>query len=206
MKHFNSGFNNGILFDVDGVLLNWVEQFDVWIKNVYSHLCTDYNPNSYDITRRHGIKNPKTGEALIRAFNSLDNILYKPPARGDITFTRHLCKDFTHAGICSCFSNDQVVVDNRIKLLKKIYGKDTFKDFAFLDICDSKEEVLQLYKSDLGYTTYIEDSVTNANIGASLGYKVYLIKRPWNFDIPLDSRVIIVDSIENIFLNKYETQ
>lgn len=193
MKHVSS---QGVLFDVDGVLLNWVKPFDAWILNNYSHLCTWFNPNAYNIQQRHGISSAITSAALIRAFNSLRDFSHRPVARGDITAVERICKKFSYAGVCSCFSSDSDVYRNRITWLKELYGQDTFRDFIFLDIHESKEKTLEELREN--YSVYIEDSATNAQLAHDIGYKTFLISRPWNFEIPISDQIIVCDTLKEV--------
>jgi uncharacterized HAD superfamily protein len=64
--------------------------------------------------------------------------------------------------------------------LKKLFGETAFEKFVFLDTGADKDEALEPYRNS-GYF-WIEDKITNAQVGSELGLKSLLMEHGHNMD------------------------
>ena len=71
-------------------------------------------------------------------------------------------------------SLDKSIQKRRLKNLEKLLGKDFFEDVIFLDTYQPKDNVLKNY-ANTGYW-WIEDNITNAIVGKSLGLQSILFR------------------------------
>ena len=68
-----------ILTDIDGVVLDWEEGFNVWMQH-HGHNLTEGYQYVYDVGTRYGITK-QTSRSLIKQFNESAAIGFLPPLR-----------------------------------------------------------------------------------------------------------------------------
>ena len=66
---------NIILTDADGVLLNWADTFQEWMRDRGYHLL---NPNTYSVAEQYGLTD-KVKKILVKQFNDSSTIGFLPP-------------------------------------------------------------------------------------------------------------------------------
>jgi hypothetical protein len=64
--------------------------------------------------------------------------------------------------------------------LKKLFGETAFEKFVFLDTGADKDQALEPYR-DSGYY-WIEDKITNCQVGSKLGLSSLLMEHGHNMD------------------------
>jgi FMN phosphatase YigB (HAD superfamily) len=171
--------NNLILVDADGVLLNWEFAFDCWM-NEHGHHKQDGFQFKYDIGKRYGIDRD-TGKKLIKTFNESAAIGFLPPLRDAIHYVRKLHEEHGYVFHCiTSLSLDRNAQKLRRMNLEKLFGDSVFEEIVCLDTGADKDEALLPYKDSECW--WIEDKITNAEVGAKLGLRSVIMEHGHNLD------------------------
>ena len=88
MKFKNIRKNKIILTDIDGVILDWEEGFNVWMQHHGHELVDDYQ-YMYNIGERYGMSYEQ-GSKLVKQFNESAAIGFLPPLRDAQFFVKKL--------------------------------------------------------------------------------------------------------------------
>lgn len=166
-----------ILVDADGVLLNWEYAFEIWMEQHGFEQIPGGNLD-YDIGKRYGISREQTVR-LIKLFNESAAIGFLPPLRDAIHYVQKLHKE--HGYVFHCITS--VSIDpNAMRLremnLHKLFGDTVFQKIVCLDTGADKDSALYPYR-DTG-CWWIEDKITNAELGAKLGLNSLLMEHGHN--------------------------
>lgn len=171
--------NNLILVDADGVLLNWEFAFDMWM-NEHGHRKQPGTQFKYDIGKRYGIDRD-VGKKLIKTFNESAAIGFLPPLRDAIHYVRKLHEEHGYVFHCiTSLSLDRNAQRLRKMNLEKLFGDTVFEEVICLDTGADKDEALLPYKDSECY--WIEDKITNAEVGKRLGLRPILVEHGHNMD------------------------
>ena len=164
-----------ILTDVDGVCLDWEEAFDVWMANQGHTPVKDYKL-MYGVHNRFNIQKP-VSRHMVRMFNASAAIGFLPPLRDAQYYIKKLHEKHKYKFIAvTSLSLDRYAQKLRERNLAKLFGDNTFEDVICLDTGADKDEVLlELSKTYKG-CYWIEDKITNANVGAEIGYDALLVE------------------------------
>jgi len=177
-----------ILTDADGVLLDWEYAFSVWMEQ-HGFRTVEDSQFKYDIGKRYGI-DKEQAKKLIKIFNESAHMGFLPPLRDAIFYVKRLHEEhgFTFHCITS-MSADENAQELRKMNLAKLFGKTVFSKIIILDVGADKDEVLEKYR-DKGYY-WIEDKITNAEVGHDVGLKSLIMEHGHNmdYDNPLIPRV-----------------
>lgn len=164
---------NIILIDCDGVILDWENTFHTYMQSFgYKKTNADgWLESRYDldqsVVRKH-----------IREFNQSDYIENLIPIDDAVYYMKELRK-LKYEFVCiTSISLDKSVQERRLKNFEKIFGKEFFKDVIFLDTYKPKDTILMKY-ANTGYW-WIEDSISNAVAGKSLGLRSILFGKQSN--------------------------
>jgi FMN phosphatase YigB (HAD superfamily) len=171
--------NNLILVDADGVLLNWEFAFDMWM-NEHGHRKQPGTQFKYDIGKRYGIDRD-VGKKLIKTFNESAAIGFLPPLRDAIHYVRKLHEE--HGFVFHCITSlslDRNAQRLRKMNLEKLFGETVFEQIICLDTGADKDEALAPYRDSESF--WIEDKITNAEVGKSLGLRSILVEHGHNMD------------------------
>ena len=168
-----------ILTDIDGVCLDWEYAFDVYLQT-HGFKKTEGGEFKYHIGKRYGI-DPEQGMKLVNVFNESAAIGFLPPLRDAMFYVKRLHEEhgYTFHAITS-LSTDESAQELRKMNLRKLFGPTVFEKVIFLGTNAPKDEVLQQYKNT-GYY-WIEDKITNAEVGHNLGLKSLLVEHGHNMD------------------------
>ena len=173
MKGKNLKYNNEkiILVDCDGVLLDWMYAFHLWLEE--RGYKRDADNSDYDRAVVYKTSSEKMQE-LIRHFNSSAAIGFLPPLRDSIYYVRKMFIEHGYVfHAITSLSKDRHAQALRTENLKMLFGKRTFEKFVYLDTDEDKTEALTPYKDSGCY--WIEDKIHNARVGRSLGLESILI-------------------------------
>jgi len=171
--------NNLILVDADGVLLNWEFAFDMWM-NEHGHRKQPGTQFKYDIGKRYGIDRD-VGKKLIKTFNESAAIGFLPPLRDAIHYVRRLHEEHGYVFHCiTSLSLDRNAQRLRKMNLEKLFGETVFEQIICLDTGADKDEALAPYRDSESF--WIEDKITNAEVGKSLGLRSILVEHGHNMD------------------------
>lgn len=164
-----------ILIDCDGVCLDWEEAFMVWMQD-NGHTPVDGYQFMYGVHKRFGLEKQVTSK-LVRQFNASAAIGFLPPLRDAQYYIKKLHEKHKYKFIAvTSLSLDRYAQKLRERNLAKLFGDNTFEDVICLDTGADKDEVLlELSKTYKG-CYWIEDKITNANVGAEIGYDALLVE------------------------------
>ena len=168
---------NVILVDCDGVLLNWEYAFEIWMEQ-HGFERIPGGELDYDIGKRYGISREQTMR-LIKLFNESAAIGFLPPLRDAIHYVSKLHKE--HGYVFHCITS--VSIDpNAMRLremnLHKLFGENVFQKVVCLDTAAPKDAALYPYRDTGCY--WVEDKVSNAELGANLGLNALLMEHGHN--------------------------
>jgi hypothetical protein len=168
-----------ILTDADGVLLDWEYAFDVYLQQ-HGFNKVEGGQFKYDIGKRYGIDRDQ-GKKLIKIFNESAHMGFLPPLRDAMYYVKRLHEEHGYVFHCiTSLSKDENAQELRKMNLCKLFGKTAFEKFIFLDTGADKDEVLEQYR-DSGLW-WIEDKITNAEVGYEVGLKSLLVEHGHNMD------------------------
>jgi hypothetical protein len=171
--------NKIILTDADGVLLDWEYAFDVYMRQ-HGFNKVDGGNLKYNIGTRYGI-DYEQGKKLIKIFNESAHMGFLPPLRDAMYYVKRLHEEYGYVFHCiTSLSKDPNAQELRRMNLKKLFGETAFEKFVFLDTGADKDEALEPYRNS-GYF-WIEDKITNAQVGYELGLKSLLMEHGHNMD------------------------
>lgn len=163
-----------ILTDCDGVLLSWEHSFEWWMKR------KGYKQKeiSYYVCKQYGIPKEKAIE-LTQQFCESAEIGFLPPLRDAIKYVRKLHEE--HGAVFHCITSigtEPCAVKLREMNLSRLFGEGVFERILCLPCAGNKKESLERYRdSDF---VWVEDKLGNANLGAKMGLRSFLINHPYN--------------------------
>lgn len=163
-----------ILTDCDGVLLNWEYAFDVWM-NERGHKKLDND--SYSVGTRYGV-DKDCGRKCIKLFNESAAIGFLPPLRDAMYYVKKMHEEFGYVfRVITSLSTNPYAVKLRERNLEKLFGT-AIDSVVCLETGADKDDALLPYK-DSGIT-WIEDKVTNAELGDKLGMSSLILEHGHN--------------------------
>jgi len=187
--------NKIILVDADGVLLDWEYAFDVYLQQ-HGFNKVEGGNLKYDIGKRYGIDREQ-GKRLIKLFNESAHIGFLPALRDSMFYVKRLHEEHGYVFHCiTSLSRDENSQELRRMNLRKLFGKTAFEKFVFLDTGADKDLALEPYRNS-GYY-WIEDKITNAQVGHSLGLKSLLMEHGHNMDF-VDPNIPLVKNWKEVY-------
>ena len=172
-----------ILTDADGVLLNWEYAFCCYLEQRgYTQI---ENGNwEYDIAKRFGISRNKAIKH-VKVFNESAAMGFLPALRDAMYYVKRLHEEHGYVFRCiTSMSLDPNAYKLRKMNLEKLFGENTIDQLVCLDTGADKDEALEPYRNSGLY--WIEDKLSNAQLGLDLGLTSILIEHGFNMndDIP----------------------
>jgi hypothetical protein len=168
-----------ILTDADGVLLNWEYAFTCWMEQ-HGHTQVENANFLYNIGERFGIT-AETGRLLVKQFNESASIGFLPALRDAMYYVKRLHEEHGYVFRCiTSLSLDKNAYKLRKMNLEKLFGETAFEELVCLDTGADKDEALEQYRDSGLY--WIEDKLSNAQLGLDLGLKPILIEHGFNMD------------------------
>ena len=169
-----------VLTDADGVLLDWEVDFNKWMaKHGYEKKVSGVYAMeiAYELPKVECKK-------LVREFNSSAWVRYLPAFRDARSGVAHLVEAGYTFHCITSLSLDEKAAQLRKRNLEAIFGKGVFTEIVCLDTGADKDEALEPYRNSGLY--WIEDKLSNAQLGLDLGLKSILIEHGFNMydDIP----------------------
>ena len=179
-----NNMNKVILTDADGVLLNWEYAFTCWMEQ-HGHTQVENANFLYDIGKRFGLESNNMGHRLVRQFNESAAIGFLPALRDAVYYVKRLHEEHGYTFRCiTSLSLDKNAYKLRKMNLEKLFGETAFEELVCLGTGADKDEALEQYRDSGSY--WIEDKLSNAQLGLDLGLKSILIEHGFNMedDIP----------------------
>lgn len=177
--------NNVILTDCDGVLVDWVYAFDVWMaRKGYNKL----HEEVYDLHECYGIEKSEC-KKLVRFFNESAAVGSMPPLRDAIKYVKKLHEEKGYVFHCiTSLSLDPHAAKLREKNLHALFGPTAFEKIVCLDTGADKDEALYPYL-DSG-CIWVEDKEENADLGCRMGLHSVLMSHAHNEGYDGDATVV----------------
>ena len=177
-----------IITDIDGVVLDWEEGFNVWMQH-HGHELVEGYQFQYSIGDRYGMSR-NAGHKLVKIFNESAAIGFLPPLRDAQYFVKKLAEQHQYKFIAlTSLSLDPYAKELRTRNLAKLMGEGTFSKVICLDTGADKDEALvRLAKKHKG-CYWIEDKPDNLKAGTDIGFKGILVEHGHNMDTPVDGLV-----------------
>lgn len=172
-------FENTILVDCDGVLTNWLSQFTKWMA---SHGFTPQKTHTddYDLAAIFELSSDDVG-FMIEMFNQSAWIEHLPPLRDAVKWVRKLHEEEGAVfHVITSLNDDRYAEQLRKRNLYRLFGETTFSNITCVASGSSKREALSEYAGS--GCLWIEDKVSNAQLGLELGLSPILIAHTYNAD------------------------
>ena len=165
-----------ILADVDGCMLWWKRAFDAWMhKHGYKRV---HEEEVYDIGESYGL-NSKKADTLAVLFNESVYMGHLPPLRDAIKYVRKLHENHGYVFHCiTAVGTHPLVHEQRKANLHRVFGPSVVERLVCTERSKDKKPILAEYQDSGLY--WIEDKVTNAQMGAELGLKAILMNHAYN--------------------------
>ena len=185
--------NNVILTDCDGVLVDWLYAFDMWMgrkgfKKIHEEV--------YDLHECYDIEKNEC-KKLVRFFNESAAVADMPPLRDAIKYVKKLHEEKGYVFHCiTSLSLDHHAAKLREKNIRALFGETAFEKIICLDTGADKDEALMPYL-DSG-CIFVEDKPENAVVGAKMGLTALLIEHHHSVDFVADD-VIKVKNWKEIY-------
>ena len=169
--------NNVILTDCDGVLCNWEYAFCCWMEqHGYTQIAN--GNHEYDIAKRFGITKAEANEK-VKIFNESAAIGFLPALRDAMYYVKRLHEEHGYTFHCiTSLSLDPNAKKLRQMNLEKLFGPTAFTVLECLDTGADKDAALEKYRDSGLY--WIEDKVSNAELGRDLGLRSILVEHGFN--------------------------
>ena len=169
-----------IVTDVDGVLLNWEDAFQIWMehqgfKKVKGHQFI------YNAAEQFGL-NKAEGKKWVRLFNQSAAIGFLPPLRDAQEIVRLLHNNYGYRFVvCTSLSKDVNAPELRTRNLEKIFG-NVFEEFVYLDTGADKDEALYKLAKKYRGCLWVEDKLENCDSGAVVDFEPVLMEHGYNMN------------------------
>ena len=175
-----NNMNKVILTDADGVLLNWEYAFTCWMEQ-HGHTQVENANFLYNIGQRFGLESNNMGHRLVKQFNESAAIGFLPALRDAVYYVKRLHEEHGYTFRCiTSLSLDKNAYKLRKMNLEKLFGETAFEELVCLGTGADKDEALEQYRDSGLY--WIEDKLSNAQLGLDLGLKPILIEHGFNMD------------------------
>ena len=169
-----------IVTDVDGVILNWEDAFQVWMehqgfKKVLKHKLIYNAASQFNLSKEEGKK-------WVKLFNQSASIGFLPPLRDAQEILTLLNKNYGYRFVvCTSLSNDKAAQELRTRNLQKYFG-DIFEEFVYLDTGADKDEALYKLAKKYRGCLWVEDKVENADAGAKVDFEPVVMEHGYNMN------------------------
>ncbi len=168
-----------VIFDCDGVLLDWESGFRKWAEATYQHLAfRSPFPDSWDLSGWIGCSSDEASD-LIRRFNASPEFAHLNP----MPDAARILYELDRAGhpiyaLTSC-SAAPTVQQRRRENLACLFSTE-FQSVICLDLGVSKQPMLSSFWDILGQCIWVEDNFKNAMSGVETGHRSFFLHRPHN--------------------------
>ncbi len=185
-----------ILVDVDGVLLNWEDGFQVWMEH-QGHKRVKGHQFIYNAAEQFGLSKSE-GKKAVKMFNQSAAIGFLPPLRDAQEIVKLLNRNWGYRFVvCTSLSNDKSAQELRTRNLEKYFG-EVFDEFVYLDTGADKDEALYKLAKKYRGCLWVEDKVENAHAGAVVEFEPIVMEHGYNMNTEHD--YFVAKNWEDIYL------
>ena len=182
-----------IVVDCDGVLLDWEHSFKLWMKEKGYEVKNDVE---YSMAKSYEMEKPEM-KKLIRHFNESATMCCLPPLRDAVKYVRKIHEELGYVFHCvTSMTLDRHANKLREQNLSNLFGETAFEKVQCLDTGADKDDALLPYL-DSG-CIWVEDKITNAELGDRLGMSAVLMKHDHQNDYTNDA-IPAVESWKEIY-------
>lgn len=167
-----------ILTDCDGVLLDWEEKFKTWVQRLGYKFNPAYDSH-YSINERYGIPHG-LGSELVEKFNSSSDFESLAPWRDSVEYVKKLSSEGWQFVVITTAGVHPWTYGLRMNNLINVFGEGVFKSLHVLPLHSDKGTELVKYQGSKLY--WIEDKLSNAELGPKFGLTPLLMDAPYNKD------------------------
>lgn len=169
-----------VIFDCDGVLLDWETGFRMWVETTYPEFeFTSDAPTSWDLTEWIGCVTQATAFSLIQQFNQSEafgRLLPSPHAARTLYEVARLGHPIYV--LTSCSSSPEILRRRQTNLSDRF--STPIDRTICLDLGVSKLDTLKAFYTVFGECIWIEDNFGNAVAGLCAGHRSFFLHRPHN--------------------------
>lgn len=185
-----------IVTDVDGVLLNWEDAFQIWMEHQGFNKVKGHQ-FIYNAAEQFGLSKTE-GKKWVRLFNQSAAIGFLPPLRDAQEIVRLLYNNYGYRFVvCTSLSNDKAAQELRTRNLQKIFG-DVFEEFVYLDTGADKDEALYKLAKKYRGCLWVEDKLENCHAGHDVDFEPVLMEHGYNMNLEHD--FFVARDWEDIYL------
>ncbi len=177
-----------ILTDCDGVLLDWEYAFHVWMQERGYVLHEDAKLTYYIHLMYNNLEHDES-KKLVRLFNESAAMGFVPALRDAVYYVKRLHEEYGYVFHCiTSISKDINAQKLRTMNLNKLFGANTFEEIVCLDTGADKDEALEKYRDSELF--WIEDKISNADLGNAIGLKSILFEHGHNMHHKCDYPIV----------------
>lgn len=171
--------NQPVIFDCDGVLLDWETGFRNWVlRHRPTTVFTSEYPTDWDLSHWIGCS-PDESMTLIRAFNRSAFFGSLSAMPGAARMLYELERQRHPLFVVTSCSSDDLTVARRKRNLEIIFSTP-IERIICLDLGVSKLETLRAFQTIFGECIWVEDNLKNALDGFTAGHRSFFLRRPHN--------------------------
>lgn len=165
-----------ILTDCDGVLLDWEASFREYAAR-QGYVFNKSHISSYSIGDQYGLTHAQSLD-LISRFNHSSNFESLPPWRDAQEVVNQFVSEGWQFVVITTAGTHPWTHGLRMSNLEKVFGKDAIRSLHVLPLHGDKGKELVKYKDTGLY--WIEDKLSNAELGPKYGLKSILMTAEYN--------------------------
>lgn len=184
---------NAIIFDIDGVVLNWSDSFFEWMEG-NGHTVVWNAPEQWNMTGNFPELTEKDIVSGIEEFNNSESFGHLKHYDGaTLTLTKlrkAISKDVVFSAITAAGTSPSCV-RRRATSIEEF----PIDELWIVPLGESKEHWLRMYETP---SVYVEDNAKHANMSAKIGHTTLLFDRPYNKNIEINENIIIVNDWKDV--------
>lgn len=182
-----------LLLDIDGCVLDWESGLVSFMNQCVTHIKQPetLSESSYYLDSRYNIT-PEQAKSIVEDFHAHPSFGKLLPLDGANQAIDYLKNKYRCVAITACGDTDQII-SYREKNLYDCFG-DAFVTLHCVADSESKRKYLDYYPP----SNWVEDHVTNAQMGVEYGHTSWLINAPYNVTKKVDSRIKRINKLSDL--------
>lgn len=171
-----------IITDIDGVVFDWETMFHTWMAEKghtpvdgYQSMYGIHNiydvPNAFDMVTRF---NESAAIGFLDSYGDSNTVLHKFRRNG-----------YVFIGV-TAMGTEHYAQRLRVQNIQRHFP-DMFSDVHFVDLKESKREILTELAKEYPGVPWVEDNVKNFELGIELGFNSFLMNHGYNQNIDAEA-------------------